>query len=70
MWLKDPLLVVSGYQIQFRKVFRSSEPVDKFVDAREGVSVLAGDPVQSSIVDTHAKRAVLFSGKEDRGAVW
>ena len=68
--LKDTLLVIPREEVELGEVLGTAESVDELVDTREGVPVLLGDAVESSIVHTHAKGAVLLFDEEDGGTVW
>jgi hypothetical protein len=57
--------VVTGTEIYLGEYFSFAETVHDVVNKRNGVSVLDGNMVESSVVDAKAERAVLLPNEED-----
>lgn len=64
----DPDKVVSPAKVEFGEDLGTAEAVDGFSDEGKGGSVLDGDLVEASVVDTEPQTAVLLFDEEDRCA--
>src|SRR5688572_21152089 len=63
------LLMVAGEQVEFGEEFCSTEAVDELVNAGEWVSIFACDPVESTVVNTHAQGTILLFYEKDGCAI-
>lgn len=66
---EDALLVVAGEEVELGEKTSTAKTINQLVNTRERVSVLPGDPVETAVVDTHAKCAILLLYKQDWSAV-
>ena len=62
--------MVGMFQVDFHIYPGRSQRVQQVGDQREGVSILLGDFVEGSIVDTQSEAAILFLDEKYRGAPW
>jgi len=61
----DPNEVVCSTKIKFGEEFCLGESIEGFGDEGEGVAILEGDLVESSVVDAKAERSVLLFDEKD-----
>src|SRR6202012_26820 len=64
----DANQIEAGLEIDLRKQLRSGEAIEEFVDPGKGVPILAGNLVNTAIIDAEAKRTVLLLREDDRSA--
>jgi len=62
----DADLVVTGFQVELRKDFRSADAVHHLVDTRQRVTVLDRDIVQFAVINDWSVGSILFPNEEHR----
>ena len=63
----DADLVVTGFQVELRKDFRSADAVHHLVDTRQRITVFDRDIVEFVVIDDWSTGSILFPNEEHRG---